>query len=403
MELYSILLPLALIMIIAKILMKLCGRIRIPGVVGMLLTGILIGLINYVPDQTLLTPLGREGISIFAKVGVVLLLFSAGLETDLYKIKRIGGRVVLITIAGIVVPLALGFLVATLCNGGFGALSTGNIIKNLFYGTILTATSVSVSVATLREAGKLDTKVGATVVAAAIIDDILGIIVLSLVLALSDNAAASPLTVILQVLVYFVVIAVIAFFADKLFRFLDKKYPHHRLIPIFGIALCFLVAYASEKWFGVADIIGAYIVGLTLSINHEKEYINRKADILEYMIFVPVFFANIGISLKPDGFDTRMIVFGLLFVVAGLLGKLVGCGVTAACCGYSLRDSFRVGVAMMVRAEVALVTAQKGVEYGLVDASIMPFIVLLIIVTSLIAPIILQKSFQKEAGLLNVQ
>jgi Kef-type K+ transport system membrane component KefB len=255
----------------------------------------------------------------------------------------------------------------------------------------------------LREAGKLDTKVGATVVAAAIIDDILGIIVLSLVLALSDNAAASPLTVILQVLVYFVVIAVIAFFADKLFRFLDKKYPHHRLIPIFGIALCFLVAYASEKWFGVADIIGAYIVGLTLSINHEKEYINRKADILEYMIFVPVFFANIGISLKPDGFDTRMIVFGLLFVVAGLLGKLVGCGVTAACCGYSLRDSFRVGVAMMVRAEVALVTAQKGVEYGLVDASIMPFIVLLIIVTSLIAPIILQKSFQKEAGLLNVQ
>ncbi|NLW73370.1 MAG: cation:proton antiporter [Clostridiales bacterium] len=403
MELYSILLPLALIMIISKILMKLCGRIRIPGVVGMLLTGILIGLINYVPDQTLLTPLGREGISIFAKVGVVLLLFSAGLETDLYKIKRIGGRVVLITIAGIVVPLALGFLVATLCNGGFGALSTGNIIKNLFYGTILTATSVSVSVATLREAGKLDTKVGATVVAAAIIDDILGIIVLSLVLALSDNAAASPLTVILQVLVYFVVIAVIAFFADKLFRFLDKKYPHHRLIPIFGIALCFLVAYASEKWFGVADIIGAYIVGLTLSINHEKEYINRKADILEYMIFVPVFFANIGISLKPDGFDTRMIVFGLLFVVAGLLGKLVGCGVTAACCGYSLRDSFRVGVAMMVRAEVALVTAQKGVEYGLVDASIMPFIVLLIIVTSLIAPIILQKSFQKEAGLLNVQ
>lgn len=187
--------------------------------------------------------------------------------------------------------MALGFLVATLCNGGFGALTKETLLQNLFYGTILTATSVSVTVATLREAGKLDSKVGTTVVAAAIIDDILGIVVLSFVLALKGDGAAAtgPAVVVIRTLLYFVAVAIVAFLASKFFTVLDRRFEHHRLVPIMGIAFCFIIAYASEKWFGIADITGAYIVGLILSGNKDSHYIDRKADILGYMLFVPIF------------------------------------------------------------------------------------------------------------------
>ena len=202
MEVYEILLPLAIILVVSKVLMKCCEKIRFPAVIGMLLSGILVGLIRYIPGQTVLTATGMEGLAFFAKIGVILILFTAGLETDLQKIKSIGGPAVVITVAGVAVPMALGFLVATLCNGGFGALTKETMLQNLFYGTILTATSVSVTVATLREAGKLDSKVGTTIVAAAIIDDILGIVVLSCVLALKgeDAATTGPTIVVIRTL-----------------------------------------------------------------------------------------------------------------------------------------------------------------------------------------------------------
>ncbi|MDD4125367.1 MAG: cation:proton antiporter, partial [Eubacteriales bacterium] len=366
MDYYQIFLPLALLLMMSKVLMKLCERIKIPSVIGMLLAGMLVGLINYIPGQNVLTSTATEGLGMLAKIGVVLILFSAGLETDLKKIKSIGGPAAVITMAGVIVPMTLGFAVATLFNGGFAALNRETILTNLFYGTILTATSVSVSVATLRESGKLDTKVGTTIVAAAIIDDILGIVVLSVVLAMKSNGTGagsiSPWIVIFRTLAYFVVVAIIAFFAMRFFRKLDEKYPHHRIIPVFGLAFCFLVAYISEKYFGIADITGAYIVGLILSTNSDSKYIDRKADILGYMIFAPIFFGNIGISTRFSGINTDMVFFGVMFIIAGIAGKVMGCGTAAFSCRYSLGDSLKVGVGMMVRAEVALVTAQKGVE-----------------------------------------
>lgn len=399
MEYYEILLPLALLLVVSKLLMKLCSKIGIPEVVGMLLAGIFVGLINYIPDQTILNETSCIGLGFFSKIGVVLILFSAGLETDLNKIKSIGGPAIIITLAGVAVPMGLGFLAATLCNGGFGALNHDTILTNLFYGTILTATSVSISVATLREVGKLDSKVGTTIITAAIIDDILGIVVLSFVLAMKGGAseAVNPWTVVIKTVLYFVVMAVVAVFASRYFKHLDAKYKHHRIVPIFGMALCFIVAYASEKWFGIADITGAYLVGLILSTNSEKEYIDRKSDVLGYMIFIPIFFGNIGISTNFSGINKEMILFGAFFILVGMIGKVIGCGLASVCCGYGLRNSFKVGIGMMARAEVALVTAQKGVEHGMIDSSIMPFIVILIIITSFATPIILQKSYENDA------
>ncbi len=403
MEYYQILLPLALLLCLSKIFGKIANRIGLPSVIGMLLAGILVGLIQYIPNQDIINDTTKTGLGFLAKIGVVLILFSAGLETDLKKMKSIGGSAIFITLGGVIVPLCLGFLVATLFNGGFSSLNHDTILTNLFYGTILTATSVSISVQTLKELNKLDSKVGTSIITAAIIDDILGIIILSFILALkggnSNGATGSfsgPWLVILKTILYFIAVAIISFLFNKLFKWLDNKFPHHRLIPILGLSLCFLIAYVSEKFFGVADITGAYIVGLILSTNQDSQYIDRKTDVLSYMIFVPVFFGNIGISTRFDAIDGNMIIFGLCFVLAGLLGKVIGCGGLALCFHYNLKDSLKIGIGMMARAEVALVTAQKGVEYGLVSDSIMPFIIIMIIISSLITPLCLQKLYKKE-------
>ncbi len=396
---YSVLLPLALILAISKVLSKTSAKCGLPQVVGMLLTGILLGLLQYVPGQQILTETSMEGLGFIAKLGVILIMFSAGLETDIKQIRSIGAPAMAITMAGVAVPMGLGFVVACLCNGGFHT-GADTLINNLFYGVILTATSVSVSVATLKELGKLSSKVGTTIIAAAIIDDIIGVIVLSFVIALkgTDGKAASPLRVTLMTLLFFAAAAVFGAAFMKVMQLAEKRYPHHRLLPIFSLAACFFFAYASEKWFGVADITGAFAAGLFLSRNPESGYIDRKSDIMGYMIFTPVFFANIGMTVKFNAIRPSFLVFGILLILAGLLGKLGGCAGAARLCGYEKKDALRVGVGMMARAEVALVCTQKGVESGMVHPAVMPFVLILIVASSFITPFLLKKSYAKAAA-----
>lgn len=398
MEYYSVLLPLAMIMATSKFLSKAASKINMPQVVGMLLAGVIIGLVNYIPNQQILTETSMEGIGFIAKLGVILIMFSAGLETDVKQIKSIGAPAMVITAAGVIVPMGLGFVVACLFNGGFSA-GKEVLLDNLFYGVILTATSVSVSVATLKELGKLNSKVGTTVIAAAIIDDIIGVIVLSFVIAMkgTNGQTQSPLRVIILTALFFVAAGLFGTCAKQIMQVVEKRYPHHRLLPIFGMATCFFFAYASEKWFGVADITGAFAAGLFLSRNPESNYIDRRADIMSYMIFTPVFFANIGMTVKFNSINTSMILFGICFILAGLLGKVLGCSGASLLCKYSHKDSLRVGVGMMARAEVALVCAQKGVENGMINSAIMPFILMLIIISSFVTPMILKKSYKKAA------
>lgn len=405
MEYYNVLLLLAIILALSKLLVKGCEKLNMPSVVGILLAGVLIGFIKYIPGQSIIDATSLEGLGFISKIGVILIMFNAGLGTDMRNIKAVGAPAVLITIAGVIVPMGLGFVVACLFNGGFNAPSDV-LLDNLFYGTILTATSVSVTVATLKEIGKLNGKAGSTIVTAAILDDIIGVIVLSLVIGMksgnSGEGVESPLTVLLKTLAFFVFAIVIGFIFMKVFKIIEKKYPHHRMLPVFGVALCFFFAYASEKWFGVADITGAFAAGIVLSTNPESNYIERKSDIMGYMIFTPVFFSNIGITTEFGAIDGSMVAFGICFILAGLVGKVIGCGGAASICKYGVKDSFRVGVGMMARAEVALVCAQKGVENGMISSSIMPFIVLMIIISSFATPIILRKMYRGELETPNV-
>ena len=418
MEFYTILLPLGLILIVSKLFCIGCRKIGIPQVLGMLLTGLLLGLFKYAPKELSDLIVGEsamEGIGFIAKIGVILIMFSAGLETDINKIKKTGVASAIITILGVIVPMGLGFGLACLC---FGVGSTKQIFANLFYGCILTATSVSVTIATLKEMGKLDTSVGTAIVSSAIIDDIIGVVLLSFIIGLnggsslessnplangickifglSSSQASAPWMICLLIVLFFFAVFGFGYLVRKLFSYLDKHEAHHRRLPIFGISICFLFAYCSEKFFSVADITGAFFAGLILTRSDEKNYIDRRSEIISYMLFTPVFFANIGMSLEFGSIDSSFVLFGLLFVLAGIIGKVMGCGFGAKVTKSNMKDSLRVGLGMMVRAEVCLICAQKGVDAGLIGSNIMPFILMLILLTSFITPMLLKLTYKGE-------
>lgn len=423
----SLLLPLALILLLSKFLQMGCKRVKMPQVVGMLLAGIIIAFVDKIPGLNLLNDSARAGIKFLAEIGVVLIMFSAGLGTNLNSIKSSGISAIVVTSLGVIVPMGLGFLVAGLFNGFGGTitledgLTVSKTWSNLFYGVILTATSVSVTVATLKEMHRLNGKAGTIIISAAILDDIIGVIVLSVVLSLSGAGSSGENTlgslmcsndvvaVFLNVLFFFIFTIAIGVGIHYLFKYLNKKKPHTRRLPIFGLAFCFFMAFASEKFFGVADITGAYFAGLALAgIGHHinpirdvladdtSDYIERKSDVLSYMIFSPIFFANVGINADFSGLKATMIGFGCCYILAGLLGKVLGCGIGAKITGNHLKDSIRIGIGMMARAEVALICANKGIDAGLVDSGMSTFIVIMIIVSSFVTPLILKLTYKNE-------
>lgn len=404
-EAFEVLLPIALILCLSKFLSIESRHFGLPQVLGMLLTGVVLGLITFIPNQEIFTETSMQGIAFIAEIGVILIMFSAGLETNLKQIKETGFAASIITILGVVVPMGLGFLISGVLPGGWGS---EYIFRNIFYGTILTATSVSVTVATLKELGKLNSSIGTAIVSAAILDDILGVIILSIVISLNGaltngqaNLGAEIGMVFLKTILFFVFAIVLGLFLRWCFQKLSKRYGHHRRIPIFGISMAFFFSYAAERWFGIADITGAFFAGLMLSGGQDTEYIERRTDIASYMIFTPVFFAKVGITSLESftSIDTTFILFGCLFIIAGILGKLVGCGVGAKLCKYDIKDSYRCGIGMMCRAEVCLICASKGIEAGIISASIQPFILVLILTTSFLTPILLKKSYKTELSL----
>lgn len=408
---YEILLPLALILCLTKLLGLGAHRIGLPAVIGMLIAGLLIGLLKFIPSEKFHELFFGENIrawlSVFAKIGVVLIMFSTGLGTDLKMLKASGTASVVITTFGVLFPMAFGALVAWAFHIGTSLLS------NLFYGAILTATSVSVTVAALKELGKLETKVGTSIVAAAVIDDVIGIIVLSVLTGFTSEPTeeagsflpvwwenAAWWLVILKIVCFFVIAVFIGLFLRKRFNKIENKYPHNRRVPILAICVCFLYAYVAEKIFGVADITGAYVAGLILGGTlRETPYVEVKTDVLGYMFFSPVFFATIGMNLDFSGFTGSFAAFGLCYVVAAIAGKLIGCGAAAKLCRFSNKDSFRIGCGMMVRAEVVLICTDKGISSGLVSPAVYPFVFLIIILTSVLAPLLLKISYKNELPL----
>lgn len=383
MESYDFLLFVAIILLSTKIFSLLSQKVNMPQVVGALLVGVLLGpsCLNILHETDFLTK--------SAEIGVIFLMFLAGLDTDFDDLKATGKSSVIIAFVGVLIPLGSGFLTYYLFFHGQRP-DTMIFLESAFVGIVLTATSVSITVETLREMGKLKGKMGTSILGAAIIDDILGIIALTVITSFTVPGV-DIMVVLLKILLFFVFIAVCGFFVFRLFRKLEIVYGTKRRVAIYAVAFCLLLSYISEVYFGVADITGAYFAGLILcNVTETKSYIASKINITSYMFFTPIFFASIGIKTVITGMSQELILFTLALLIVAILSKIVGCGLGAKICGFSNMNSLAIGVGMISRGEVALIVAQKGEQAGLISPTLFPAIVLVVIVTTLITPILLK-------------
>lgn len=385
---YSIFRDLAIIILSAKFLGLVARKFAAPQVVGEILAGLLIGpcMLNLVQ--------GSDVLSTFAEIGVVLLMFTTGLGTNIKELLKAGPIATFIACVGVFVPLVGGTLLYS-AFFGFAAVGTPEFFRALFIGTIMTATSVSITVATLQELGHLKSFLGTTIVSAAVIDDVIGIIVLTCVIGASSGEGASLGGVLLNTVLFFLVAIGIGFVIHYAMKWLDARNPHTQRITIVSLAFCFAMAYLAEQYFGIADITGAYIAGIVLCSMSDAPYVERRVDISNYVIFAPVFFASIGLKTDISGLTPEILLFSVCFVLVALATKIIGCGLAAKLCRFKWGDALKVGVGMMTRGEVALIVAKKGLEVGVVDSVYFTAVILLIVVSSIATPLVLKTLFTK--------
>ncbi len=389
MQSYEFLLILAVILLSTKVFGLISERVHMPQVVGALLAGVVLGpsVLGLVEETDFLLKT--------SEIGVILLMFMAGLDTDLEELKKTGLASFVIALIGVVVPLIVGTGLYLVFFPDMG--EPLHMLKALFIGVVLTATSVSITVETLREMGRLKGKVGTAILGAAIIDDIMGIIVLTLVSAMTDPTV-QPIAVLGRIVAFFILVVIVGFVMYRLFRAITNEWSNHRRIAIYALSFCLILSFVAEHYFGIADITGAYFAGLILcNLLEAREYINKKVNILAYMFFSPVFFASMGIKTELDGMTGSLLIFSFALLAVAIITKIVGCGLGAKLMGFNWSDSLSIGLGMVSRGEVALIVAQKGAQVGLIDSLLFPPIVFVVIVTTLITPILL-KLFMKSPG-----
>ena len=385
---YSFLLVIAAIMLSTKILGLASERVHMPQVVGALIAGLLIGpsVFGIVGETDFITKT--------AEIGVILLMFTAGLDTNMQDLKNTGISAFVIAAIGVAVP----FIGGAACYLAFynDAADSLNMLKAAFIGVVLTATSVSITVETLREMGKLKSKVGTAIMGAAVIDDVLGIIVLTVLTGFTDSSV-NPVMVFVRIIAFFVFIGVVGFIVRKVFARFEHLWGEHRRIAIYALAFCFILSYCAEGFFGIADITGAYFAGLILcDLSDTRQYAAKKMNVMGYMLFSPIFFASIGIKTDLSGFGGSLVAFAIALTVVAIVTKIIGCGIGARLTGFGSYDSMSIGLGMVSRGEVALIVAQKGAQAGLVSEKMFPAIVLMVIVTTLVTPLLLKVGMKKQ-------
>jgi Kef-type K+ transport system membrane component KefB len=391
---YDFFLDLAIILLSTKLFGLLTRKVQMPQVVGALLAGVLLG-------PTFLNILGEtEFIDKMAELGVILLMFTAGMETDVRELKSTGKASFIIAAFGVGVPLIGGFLAAALFAGDFAAMSKLDLLQNIFIGVILTATSVSITVETLREMGKLKTKSGTAILGAAVIDDIIGIIILTFIISFRDSSV-SLMSIVMRIALFFVFASVCGYIFYKGFQYMSKKYGRKRRIPIYSFILCLILAYIAEEYFGIADITGAYLAGVIISNLKSNEYVAEKVEITSYMLFSPIFFASIGIKTSIHTMSWNAIFFSLLLIFVAILTKIIGCGIGARLTGFTKDESLKVGIGMVSRGEVALIVANKGAAVGLIREEYFAPIIIVVLVTTLITPILLKIAYKEKSKNIN--
>lgn len=387
MDSYRYLLDIALILLATKSFGLFTRRIQLPQVVGALLAGIVLGpaVLGWVQESDLLNSI--------AEIGVIVLMFSAGLETDMTELKKCGKASFVIALIGVLLPLAGGFVLAHFFTEG--PITDMHFLQNMFIGVILTATSVSISVETLKEMGKLSTPSGNAILGAALIDDVLGIVALTIITSMA-TPGVSLVNVLLKILAFFILSGIVGIVARKLIKgWFAKTNDVRRRFSITSFAFCLIFAFVAEHFFGVADITGAFIAGLIISGTSKSTYVATRIETMSYLLISPVFFASIGLKFAlPEEMSSSIIIFTVLLVVIAILTKVVGCGLGALVCKYKPVQSIRIGMGMVSRGEVALIVATKGMSVGLMKEEFLAPVLFMVVVTTVVTPILLKLVFK---------
>lgn len=390
MEEYGYLMSIALILLSTKLLGLFSKKIRLPQVVGALLAGVILG------PACLGVVHSTEMLANLSEIGVIVLMFAAGLETDIDELRKSGLSSFVIALCGVLVPLAGGTIAAYFFND---KTLDNFMLQNVFIGIILTATSVSITVETLKEMGKLSTRAGNAILGAAIIDDILGIIALTMVISMADTSGsgASVGMVLLKILGFFVFTAIAAVAYHYGFKkWTDNSSHRLRRYVVITFVFCLLLSFCAEEFFGVADITGAFFAGLAISGTKKADYVTKRFDTLSYMLLSPIFFASIGLKVVLPEMNMEIIGFTLILLVVAVLTKLVGCGLGAKLCKYSTKESIQIGTGMISRGEVALIVANKGEAVNLMQDEFFAPIVIMVVLTTILTPVLLKLVFKDK-------
>ncbi|WP_419022719.1 cation:proton antiporter [Emergencia sp.] len=379
---YYYLLMIAVIILSTRLLGGLSEKVNMPQVVGALIAGVILGpsVLGWVEETDFLAKT--------AEIGVILLMFIAGLDTDINEIKKNSVSLVVIASMGVILPL-IGGGACYYFYFHVDPADFNEMLRAVFMGVILTATSVSITVEALREMGKLNGKVGSAILGAAVLDDIIGIIILTVVTSLKDPSI-SIISILIKIGLYIILMGVLAVIITAS-KPTVEEFQDRRRLSIYVMALVLIISFISERYFGIADITGAYLLGLIISTFEVKSDIARKMTVPSYLFFSPIFFASIGIKTELNGMTKSMLIFSFLILVIAVLTKILGCGLGAKLCRYTNRESLNVGIGMISRGEVALIVAQKGYHMGLLSGQLFSPVVLVVIVTTIITPVLLKK------------
>jgi len=371
----------------------LSKRLGQPAVLGELLAGVLLGpsLVNYFHLPWFTDAHLGESVKDLAELGVIFLMFLAGLEIDLGEMAKTGRAAALAGLFGVIAPLGLGW--------GAAALFRYPFAESVFLGIVLSATSVSISAQTLMELGVLRRRESLTLLGAAVIDDVLVILVLSVFLALGVEATGnwgSVLAVFLRMGLYLIAAVAFGFLLVPRLTEWAARLPISQGLMSFVIVVALIYAWAAEVVGGVAAITGAFLVGLAFARSPLRQEIEHSFAALTYGFFVPLFFVSIGLEANARAVTGSSLLFGAVLVVVAVISKIVGSGLGAWWGGLSRDESLRLGLGMISRGEVGLIVASVGLEQGLLDDVIFAEIVLVVLVTTVITPLLLRWAYAQS-------
>ena len=398
---YSYLLVLAAILLTTKLLGLFSRWVRLPQVLGALVAGVILGpVVNAIVgwstgDGFFSQAAGSDQLfGMLSELGVIVLMFGAGLETDVQEMKKCGKASLIIAVIGVVTPLIFG------AGASYFFIDDPNsqekLLKSIFIGVVLTATSVSITVETLKELGKLNTPASNAILGAAIIEDVLGIIALTIITSFKSKDV-NIWFVLIKIVLFFIFAAILGFIMLKIYKWMNKHTSRDsRRHVIIAFAYCLVSSFVAEVFFGVADITGAYVAGLVLSMTNRKRYLVNRFSTLSYMLLSPIFFACIGLTIEMPELTVSLLVFAILITIVAVATKLFGCALGGKICGYSTKECFQIGAGMISRGEVALIVAKKGESCGLMDPKLFGPLVIVVVLTTIIAPIILKILFAKD-------